>query len=800
MKLQKILKSLVFTVALAGMVPGAEIYVSPTGKDGAAGTASDPLGTIAAARDKADVLKAGGTPVTIILMDGTYYQKEPLVFGKSNSGTETAPIIYKAQHSQKAVISGGIKVTGTWSSTTGPSGAQIMKTTIATGLKVDQLFLNGKRQILARYPNYDANKPLNGSAGDADSKAAACANVTEGPGYLRGLHSAGWGGWDCIITGKSGGGVTSVWVGDHNRPESGGLSSNHVVENIYELLDSQGEWFYRKSTGELFFYPPTGTDLANSTVELATLTELLRFVGSDTTSASSVKYIQFDGVTFTHTYRSLFDGTGEFYEKVSKSDWAIVRKGTVFMQNAENITIKNCNFDQIGGNGVFFSGYNRSSVVFNNVFTDVGASCVCLFGLKNCARCPYQSFADNGGCSDWTPGPKTCEYPAYITISNNMMNHLGVFEKQTSGVTMSAAMCDTVRHNTMHNMPRAGINFCDGCFGGHVVEYNWVYDCVKETSDHGPFNAWGRDRNARKSSDSSATRLDAWKTTIVRNNRFEAPTGMFGIDLDDNSSNYLQYNNLLLGGGLKLQWQRYNTYVNNILVRGANVQFHGVWDKSGHYGARNIIADKKPCVYQIFLIDIQGIKNAVAQWDSNVVYCSTGAVNIGGWSQSDNCSGSNGTWSDWVGKGLDTHSKSSDPMFTDTQKVWRNDYLPRGDFNPKPGSPALALGFKSFVMDSFGVMPVQDEANGINPFNRFERMALENSSPIINYHGGQITVSSKGEYRVIVTSAAGRTIAAYNGKDNSVYSLDSRKISNGIYFVAVHTKQGIISRRFLMAD
>jgi len=798
MKSQNVVKSLIVMAIIASMALGAEIYVSPTGKDGAAGTVSDPLGSIAAARDKADALKAGGTPVTVILMDGTYYLKEPLVFGPSNSGTATAPIIYKAQNRQKAVISGGIKVTGTWSSTTGPSGAQIMKTTISTGLKVDQLFLNGKRQILARYPNYNANQHLQGCAGDAESKAAQCNNPAEGPGYIRGMHSSLWGGNSYIITGKSGGSVTSSWVGDNNR--GSGMNNERMVENIYELLDSQGEWFYRKSTGELFFYPPSGTDMSTATVELASVTELLRFIGSDTTSEKSVKYIQFDGVTLTHTFRSLFDGTGEFYEKITRSDWGIYRKGTVFMQNAENITIKNCNFDQIGGNGVFFSGYNRNSVVFNNLFTDVGASCICLFGLKSSIRCYPTNFDNPGPCDDWTPGPKTCEYPAYITISNNMMNRLGIFEKQTSGITGSATMCDTIRHNTMHNMPRAGINFCDGCFGGHVVEYNWVYDCVRETSDHGPFNAWGRDRNARRSSDSSATKLDSWKTTIVRNNRFESPTGMFGIDLDDNASNYLQYNNLLIGGGLKLQWHRYNTYINNILIRGANVQFHGVWDKSAHYGARNIIASTKPCIYQIFLIDIQGIKNNVAQWDSNVVYCSTGALNLSGWSQNENCGSPNYAWSDWLAKGLDAHSKNADPMFTDTQKVWRSDYLPRGDFNPKSGSPALALGFKPFAMDSFGVMPVQEDPNGINPFNRHGRATLDNASSIVNYHGSQIMVSSKGEYRVVITSAAGRTIAAFNGKDNSVFSLDSRKISSGIYFIVVHSKQGLVSHRFLMTN
>jgi hypothetical protein len=40
----------------------------------------------------------------------------------------------------------------------------------------------------------------------------------------------------------------------------------------------------------------------------------------------------------------------------------------------------------------------------------------------------------------------------------------------------------------------AGILINDEFCGGHTVEYNYVYDCVKETRDHGPFNSWGRER------------------------------------------------------------------------------------------------------------------------------------------------------------------------------------------------------------------------------------------------------------------------------------------------------------------
>ena len=57
---------------------------------------------------------------------------------------------------------------------------------------------------------------------------------------------------------------------------------------------------------------------------------------------------------------------------------------------------------------------------------------------------------------------------------------------------MSAAI--TVSHCSIYEVPRAGINIGDGCWGGHMIEHNDVFDTVRETGDHGSFNSWGRDR------------------------------------------------------------------------------------------------------------------------------------------------------------------------------------------------------------------------------------------------------------------------------------------------------------------
>jgi hypothetical protein len=779
---------------------GADIYVSPAGNDAAAGTQDAPLATIAAARDKADGVKASG-PVTVHLMAGTYYLKAPVIFGTANSGSASAPITYKGEG--KAVISGGILVTTSWSSTT-LNGATVQTTKLAANLHVDQLFVNGKRQILARYPNYNYNtKILNGSASDAQSKGSAGANPAEGPGYLRGIHSSGWGGNSYYFTGKT----TTQWVGDNNR--GSGMNGNQMVENIYELLDAQGEWFYRKSTGDLWFYPPAGTNLSTATVELASISQLVRFVGTSGTSANSVKYITFDNVVFTHTYRSLFDSTGQFYELVTASDWGIVRKGAVFMQNAEDIHIQNCLFDHVGGNGVFMSGYNDHNVVYNCAFTGTGANCVAIFGLRSSIRCPNAwPNKSSSSCSDRTPGPLTQDYPRRCVVNNCLMDTLGIFEKQVSGCAFSATEFDTIRHNSIGHMPRAGINFCDGCWGGTLVEYNWVYDVVRETSDHGPFNAWGRDRNAiYGSNDAAATYYDARNPTMVRMNRFEVPGGMFGIDLDDQASNYYQEKNLVLGGGFKVQWTRGNKYINNIstATNNGNVQFHGTWGSASqpsyHYGARNIIYATSTCVYQFCCgSNPSQVAGTQTKWDSNMVYSPAGTPKCSDW---NNCNGGNYTWQQWTGAGLDAHSVVANPNFTSTTKTWPGrtpEYKPVGDYTPTNTTALTTLKFQPFPMDSFGIVgtvpgPAYGTSKVLHPA---EHETAEFKPLAVQYRSGRLTISLEGAYDAVITTVSGRTLARFEGRGRSSFALNAKRFGCGTYLLVVNTKNGVVSRRFIM--
>ncbi|MDB6035865.1 MAG: peptide-binding protein, partial [Verrucomicrobiales bacterium] len=410
-------------------------------------------------------------------------------------------------------------------------------------------------------------------------------------------------------------------------------------------------------------------------------------------------------------------------------------------------------------------------------------------GLISAVRCPFL-WTHATACTDRTPGPLTQDYPASISIDNNTMDHFGRFEKQTAGVNLGITESDTVRHNTIHDCPRAGININTGRFGGHEIAYNWVYNDMLESSDHGPFNSWGRDRNLDFKDDTTATTLDAWKTTVIHHNRFETKPGNFGIDLDDQSSNYLQYDNLLIGGGLKMQWHRYNTYTNNILLGGANVQMHGVWFGSQDVVTHNVFTSTQPYYIAFFppgsyLPDT--IKAHVRIIDSNCLAGNSGVTSNEG----------NYTLTQWKTAGLDVHSVSGDPQFTDVNKTWAG-YAPKGDYTVKSGSPALAIGFKNFPMDSFGVVtPIPTDVVR-NPHG-MDRYGVSGPGHFgLQFEAGGLIISHDGDYQVRIATLEGRTVRILNGKNGANVYLNTHGMGPGIYLAIAHARAGVASRMFIV--
>jgi hypothetical protein len=646
---------------------GVTLHVSPDGNDANPGTADQPLASIAAAQRAARAF-VGQRPVTVLLGGGVYYLTETVRFTAADSGTAGAPVVYAAAAGQRPVVSGGARLTLEWT----PWRDGIVQAKTPAGLVVDQLFLDGQRQHMARYPNYDPQaRQFNGSAADAISPDRAARWSDPAGGYIHAMHAHLWGDMHWRILGMQAGGKLDYEGGWQNNRPSAMHKQFRFVENIREELDARGEWFHDGDKGILYLFPPEGVELKTAVVEVVSLRHLIELGG---TKQQPVRFITLRGLTFRHAARTFMDNR----EPLLRSDWTVYRGGAVMFDGAEDSAIEDCDFDQLGGNAIFVNNYNRRIAVRGCLLGESGANGIAFVGDPKAVRSPLLNYDEQFDYAklDRAPGPLTDNYPADCLVEDCLIVRSGRFEKQTAPVQISMAQRISVRHCSIYDVPRAGINIGDGCWGGHLIEHCDIFDTVLETGDHGSFNSWGRDRywhpdvrlvDRQVALDPTLPLLDMVEPITLRNNRWRCDHG-WAIDLDDGSSNYRIDNNLLLRGGLKLREGYRRIATNNVIVNDS-LHPHVWFERSGDVFAQNIVMGP----YRPARMDI-------AKWGKEL------DRNLFATTEADRTK--------FADKGCDANSLVGDPMFVDAAN---------GDFRVKDGSPALKLGFVNFPMDSFGV-------------------------------------------------------------------------------------------------
>ncbi len=671
------------------------LYVSTKGKDSNPGSATRPFLSVEQAARQASSLTG---EVTIHIEKGIYYLDKTIQF----TSAQFKPRALTIQGSGEVIISAGKLLQLNWKHF--EKGIYVVS--INDDIPFERLYCNDVLQVLARYPNYDSSASVfNGTAADAidASRIKKWANPTGG--YLHALHGGEWGGFHYRFTGADTAGTLQMEGGWQNNRPSKLHRELRFVENIFEELDAPGEWFLDKNKKLLYFYPPENTNLATSKIEVAHLAKSFVMTG---TIQQPLRGISFSNLHFKHNERTFM----ETKEPLLRSDWTFYRGGALLFDGAENCTISDCVFEGLGGNAIVFSNYNKNNLVTGCHIYNIGANAIAFVGDMAAVRSPSFNYGDYIPYTemDKTPGPLNNNYPRKCTVDNNLLHDLGQIEKQATGVQIEVSSQIKVSRNSIYNLPRAGINIGDGCFGGHLIEYNDVFNTVLETGDHGSFNSWGRDRfwaAKRNYMDSllalhpELILLDAQETTVIRNNRWRCDHG-WDVDLDDGSSNYHIYNNLFLNGGLKFREGFFRKAENNIMI---NNSFHPhVWFKnSGDVFTRNIVMRAYAPI---------GMSDWGASIDHNF-FPDQAALEK---------ARLNGT---------DQNSLAGDPLFVGPAK---------GNFNVRPNSPALQTGFKNFDMGSFGVQKPSLKAIALRPAIPVLQTttAITSSNQPIDFLGGSI--------------------------------------------------------------
>ncbi|MDB6006818.1 MAG: hypothetical protein JWR15_3805 [Prosthecobacter sp.] len=524
-----LLPRLLFLFALALTTTHAlEVKVSP------ALTLSQALEQVRAARKGGD-----NSPATIVLPEGVTELTQPIQLEAQDSNLTIS--------GTKSTLIGAPLVTG-WEKHEGQIVKADVSKLLPKGFVPNQLLSNGERQILARYPNFDAKDPLYG--GWAFVAEFPPAGAPEGHLWKRTLYVkpedvrkwahpedveldifAQYGWWNFIEPVVSLDAQTRMLTLKKDCGYDLHPHNRYHFQNALEELDSPGEWFYDKHNGTLYFWPLQG-EVTSLEVRLPTLDGFFKV-------KPGAKNIVIRSLTLTGCHGS-----------------------AIAFERAEDCLVERCVITQVGafnGSGIGVSDGKNVRLSHNEI-----------------------SYTGSNGISLSGGDRKTLTGPGHIAEDNHI-HHMGVFNKNACGISLYG-VDNTATHNHIHDGPRMGVQMSGNNL---IVEYNHLHHLCLETQDGGAIYTGGRDWISSRGS--------KWQYNLIHDvigcgqesGGLKHPWFTFGLYPDDNSGGLDIIGNIVYRVAhtpIHMHNSRDCIVENNIFALGGKFQFdlHG-WTKDQRF-------------------------------------------------------------------------------------------------------------------------------------------------------------------------------------------------------------------------
>jgi hypothetical protein len=331
-----------------------QIFVSQDGSDTAAGTREAPFATIERAMQAVRDLElptAEPGEVTVLLSGGTHTLLQPLHFGPEDSGTEACPVVYRSYPGERAVISGGKAISGSWSRVPGKPFYQIQIPEARDGGWVfNSLYVNGVSRTRARTPNWDEKVfRAEGRApgGDPRQSFTYCAgdidptwtNLTD----IDLVLLCSWTPTIHRVESVDADRRVVTFHSSHSRTvDAWETHFRYYVANVYEALDSPGEWYLNRTTGLLSYYPLPGEDIAAAEVVAPVLKSRLVECVGDVAGRQFIGNLHFRGLTFAYV-----DGDLDRYNGVYRQGHMFL-DAAIYMEGVRDSSITNCEIAHVG--------------------------------------------------------------------------------------------------------------------------------------------------------------------------------------------------------------------------------------------------------------------------------------------------------------------------------------------------------------------------------------------------------------------------------------------------------------------
>ncbi|MDO4570532.1 MAG: right-handed parallel beta-helix repeat-containing protein [Planctomycetia bacterium] len=667
------------TLTIALPLCGGEFYVSPDGSDANDGSASAPFATLEKARDAIRAEKSAGKkePWEVHLAAGTFSLNAPFALSAEDSGTPDAPVVYRGVPG-KTILSGGLNLPN-WRDENGVWVADLPKVE-GKNLYFEQLFVNGRRAVRARFPN--ALKFFSGIVVQQEEKKVdgrqTFVQRVSSPHFailkavpkeeLKFAHFIVHHNWNTtrriILDFDAESNTIVVQGGMMQKHNPWRTTSPCVIENLRPAFDQPGEWFYDGCAGKVYYRP-----LPDESIETVSFVVpkpgLAQFVTINGTPEVPISDVRFVDVRFEYTdtprRRATMESaclgpsvSGDLSEpgvsQFDPSQAAFNTDAAIMVDNARRIVFERCEIFHTGEYGMMLKSVNECAVL-RCTLRDLGAGGIRL-----------------GGGSLATKN----------VVADCIIQSGGRFHPSGVGVWIGNQTEDNqVIHNDIGDFYYTGVSagWRWGYQGGHAlrnsIEFNIIHDIGQGVlADMGGVYTLGTSHGTR-----------VCNNVIYNVESFGY--GGWGLYPDEGSEGILMENNLVydtMDGSFHQHYGKDNIIRNNIFARNKP---NPMRDAPAHQVAVTRVEDHRSIVFERNIIywnegTSVGYNTEKVRADirSNLWWKTTGEVEFKGKSHAE-----------WVEMGKDVGGLTADPLFVDAEK---------NDFRLKAGSPAQKIGFVPF--------------------------------------------------------------------------------------------------------
>lgn len=635
-----------------------QIFVSTSGSDDNNGTYDKPFRSLSAAinylfNNQNNI----NSDVHIILGEGVYYVDEPIIITEKDwNGINT--LIIKGEKGKIPKIKGGIKL-----NKFEKLSDVLWKINLDNYLnnKINQLYVNGERAVLARTPNFGElfqtksafQKYLN------DLSATQVIQLTDDQNkeLSSSLKSS-----EKVITS-----FNHLWlntqgvVNNYSEQEKTfsftspilsnvfnlNTSSQFFLENSISFLDTPGEWII--NDGVLYYIPKYGETPNTAIAEIPILSELLVIRG---TKNNTIKNIVIENISFQLTRHNISPKGYVYHQAAFDTNAAIT------VSYATDVKFINCEMTNLGNSAIWFHAGSSKCKLSESYIHNLG-----IGGIKIGITDKNINVAD-----------KTTK----IIIENNIIHSGGLEVSNGVGVLIFNSGDNLITNNDISNFRYSGVS----------VGWTWGYS-ENDANNNKILNNHIHHIGWAELSDLGGIYILGANNTQIKNNVIH---DVFSFDYK--------------GWGVYLDEGAINTVIeNNLVYNCKSSAFHQ------HYGKNNIIKNNifaNQILSQLELTKIE--KHNSFSFTNNIVYYKSGFFSHNyGWRDANFIADNNLYWNpikedvlfynmgfeEWKKKtGKDINSIIEDPLLVDPDI---------NNYNFKSTRVIEKINFKPFDYSKAGV-------------------------------------------------------------------------------------------------